>query len=134
MHSAARESSARGASAVVSGFGVALASVHAVHAAEEVDTNLAAVFYGSVVPFTVALGIVAVGLWIDRREWGGVSPWRLVGWCGAGAVATFLLALLQIRYQLAEGVVPEHRGFVSPMFVTYGAGLGLLVGGYDVRV
>jgi len=52
MHSVARESSARGASAVVSGFGVALASVHAVHAAEEVDTNLAAVFYGSVVPFT----------------------------------------------------------------------------------
>ncbi|MEF8856837.1 MAG: HAMP domain-containing sensor histidine kinase [Haloplanus sp.] len=134
MHSAAREASSRSASAVVSGFGVALASAHAVHAAEEVGANLSAVFYGSVVPFAVAVGVVAVGLWIDRREWAGVSPWRLVGWCGAGAAAAFLLVLLHIRYQLAEGVVPEHRGFVSLMFVTCGAGLGLLVGGYDLRV
>jgi len=120
--------------AVIGGLGVVLASTHALHAVEEAGTDLSAVFYGSVLPFAVAVGILTVGLWIDRREWTGVSPWRLVGWCGAGAAVTLLLALLLIQYQLAEGVVPEDRGFVSLMFVTYGAGVGLVVGVYDVRI
>jgi len=130
----AGESATRGASAAVAGFGLVLASVHAVHAAEEIGTNLPAVFYGSVLPFTVAVGVLAVGFWIDRREWTAVSPWRLVGWCGAGVTVTLLLAALLIQYQLAEGVVPADREFVGLMFVTYGAGVGLLVGVYDVRI
>ncbi|AZH26119.1 sensor histidine kinase [Haloplanus aerogenes] len=134
MRSSVRESSARGAGAVVGGLGVVLASVHAIHAAEEFGTNLPAVFYGSVIPFLVAISVLTVGLWIERCEWRHVSPWRLVGWCGAGALVTLLLALLHIQYQLAEGVVPEHRGFVSLMFVTYGSAIGLVVGVYDVRI
>jgi signal transduction histidine kinase len=92
------------------------------------------VFYGSVIPFAVAVGILTVGLWIDRRTWTDVSPWRLVGWCGSGAVVTLLLVLLLIQYQFAEGATLVDLGFVSLMFVTYGAGLGLVVGGYDVRI
>jgi len=134
MRSSVGDSSARGAGGVVGGLGVVLASVHTIHAAEEIGTNIPAVFYGSVVPFVIAVGVLAVGLWIERREWTNVSPWRLVGWCGAGALVTLLLALLHIQYQLAEGVVPVHRGFVSLMFVTYGAGVGLVVGAYDVRI
>jgi|GEM_PF-1533279 len=134
MRSSAGESSARGAGSVVGGLGVVLVSLHTVHAVEEISSNLPAVFYGSVIPFTVAAGVLGVGLWIDRREWTTVSPWRLVGWCGAGALVTLLLVLLHVQYQLAEGVVLEDRGFVSLMFVTYGAAIGLLVGGYDVRI
>jgi signal transduction histidine kinase len=134
MRSSVADSSARGAGAVVGGLGVVLASLHAVHAAEEVGSNLPAVFYGSVIPFVVAVGILAVGLWIDRRTWVDVSPWRLVGWCGSGAVATLLLVLLLVQYQFAEGTALVDQGFVSLMFVTYGAGIGLVVGGYDVRI
>jgi len=134
MRSSVGDSSARGAGAVVGGFGVVLVSLHAVHAAEEFGSNLPAVFYGSVIPVIVALGILSVGLWIDRRTWTDVSPWRLVGWCGSGAVVTLLLVLLLVQYQFAEGTALEDQGFVSLMFVTYGAGIGLVVGGYDVRI
>jgi len=134
MRSSIGVSSARGAGAVVGGFGVVLANLHAVHVAEEFGSDLSAVFYGSVIPFIVAVGILSVGLWIDRRTWTDVSPWRLVGWCGSGAVVTLLLVLLLVQYQFAKGTTLEDQGFVRLMFVTYGAGIGLVVGGYDVRI
>jgi len=115
-------------------FGAALASAHAVHAIDEVGRNILAAFYGSLLPFAVAVGVGIAGLRIGRRKWDDVSPWRLAGWCGAGAVVTLLLAVLLIQYQISEGVVPEDRTFVALMFVTYGAGIGLLVGEYDVRI
>lgn len=121
------------AGGVLGAFSLALAALHAYHAIEEFGDTFAAVLYGALLPLLVALLLLGSGVWIARRPWRDVSPWRFVWWCGAGAFVGVGLSELLIQYQAAEGVALSDRWFVLAMFATYGAAMGAVIGRYDVQ-
>lgn len=121
------------ASAIVIAVGAVLAGIHGVHGLEELGDALPPVLYGVVLPGLASLFIIGSGIWMVRRSWDVVTPWRLVGWVLGGGVGGGVLIGLLVLYQDAEGVTLSDQQFVLPMFATYGCAVGLLLGYYDVN-
>jgi signal transduction histidine kinase len=114
--------------AVGSGF-LAMHVRHALGPNESVETFL----LGILLPMGLAVGVLAGGGWLYRREVGGEYALRVGAWCVIGAVVLAAAAVMTVLYEQAEGVIMSDRLFVVVNGATAGAAVGFVTGVYNSR-
>ena len=115
----------------ITGIGLLYAAVEIVHVTRM--TSLVGVVLEAMLPFALALPLVATGGLLWRADWDTADVLRMDAWIVVGTVAMSIVFVWTVGHQLIRGEPFPHAEFILVNIMTAGGVTGLVIGYYDVR-